>query len=178
MIPLDRRAPEPAGTHAAAALARRTRALAAPTRTLADTERGRLLVFHRAGERFGIALDRVAAVLTVAIVTPLPGADAPVRGVVAWRGRPIAVYDLADGRAPVPASAPIVIVGDWRRAVALLADAVDEVVDDGGSCVAAATRRRPPALIRAVTGDATAVVDADAVLSLFAPTRQLREDPA
>lgn len=158
---------------AARSLDRRTRALAAPTRGLADADDERLLVFHRAGERFGIAADRVAAVLTAVTVTPVPGADAPVRGVVAWRGRPIAVYDLAGRNAPVPATAPVVVVGDWRRAVALLADVVDDVVTPGAAASPGAGRGAGAAapLIRAVTGDATAVVDADAVLSLFAHTR-------
>lgn len=155
----------------ALAIERRTRALAAPARGLDDAEHGRLLVFHRAGERFGVALDRVAAVITVDAVVPVPGADAPVRGVVAWRSRPVAAYDLAGGDAPVRAPATIVVVGDWRRAVALLADTVDDVVAQDAAAEARDAAPATTALIRTVSGDATAIVDADAVLSLFAHSR-------
>lgn len=159
----------------ARAMAQRTRALAAPARDPAIATRGRLLVFTRAGERFGVALDRVAAVVTVGAVTPVPGADAPVRGIVAWRGRPVAVYDLAAAAAALSAPVPVVIVGDWRHAVGLLADVVEDAVDDATDVAAApradAASSPLAALIRGVTGDATAVVDADAVLSLFARRR-------
>lgn len=154
---------------AAEAVRRRTRALAAPLRALVDTGQGRLLVFRRGTERFGIALEGVAATFTATSVTPVPGADAPVRGVVAWRGRPLAVYDIAAATTPLPEPATLVVVGGWHRAVAVLADELEDVISY--EAPAAGTESSPSRFVRSVTADAIAVVDPDAILTLFADTR-------
>ena len=78
-----------------AILRARARSLAQPplVEPAADTQL-QVLEFRLAEERYAVESSYVTAVLAVKEITPLPGAPGYVRGIVAVRGRVLAVLDL------------------------------------------------------------------------------------
>lgn len=128
-------------------------------------------------ERLGIPLAQIVAIYRPAALSVVPGARAPVTGVVAWRGRVLTVMDLAHARPSAPTlgeSTRVVVMGVGRAAFGLFADEVDVVrsID--------AAELRPPddpsparaGIVRGVTRDALVVIDAPALLQRHIPTVQ------
>lgn len=54
-----------------------------------------LVVFARDGERYGIESRFVVEMMLLPDVAPLPGADSDIVGVIAWRGVPLVLSELA-----------------------------------------------------------------------------------
>lgn len=95
------------------------------------------LVVRAGAERYGIALAALDEVVDLEAPTPVPGVLASFRGVMRWRDRHVSLVHLGallQGGAPPGApgdTAVVVHVAD--RPVALEVEAVEEVVEEGGT---------------------------------------------
>lgn len=92
-----------------------------------------IVVFGLEGRRYGLPLPAVDRVARVVDVLPLPKAPDVVRGVVNVRGRVVPVIDLRrrfrlPGREPMLTD-QLIIARTPRRALALVVDAVDGVIE-------------------------------------------------
>jgi purine-binding chemotaxis protein CheW len=152
-------------------LEERARTLARPIIPGAEDTTGDAVAFDVRGETYAIDLRDVMAVFRPAEITLLPGAARPLVGVTAWRGELLVILGILretagparDGEQP-----RVVVVGDGRTAVGIVADVVhgtikiphDEVqpLPEG-----LATRR---AYVRGITSEAVQVLDASALLRL------------
>ena len=162
-------------------LARRARELARPvedvtTRIATGANRtAGFLVIRIGSERIGVELDQITEVHRTSGLTPIPGARAPVVGVIAWRGRVLTVLDIAESRTgPVALteSTRILVLGQRRAAFGVVADEVEDVQDVNMQDAApvddvAPTRRE---FIRGALPDALVLLDAAALIARFAPT--------
>jgi chemotaxis signal transduction protein len=161
-------------------LEQRARRLAQP---LESVERGApdggarsaLLVVRVGDERLGVSLDHITEVRAVGRLTPIPGAQPPIVGVVAWRGRVLTVLDVARSRQEqivVTDSTRILVIGQRRASFGVIVDDVDDVEDvnlhDAVAVEDVAPARRE--FVRGVTADAIVVLDAAALIARFAPT--------
>ena len=143
-------------------------------RAAAD-ESSMLLVIRLGAERVGLALDFITEVHRAATLTPIPGARAPVAGVIAWRGRVLTVLDIATGRLAPPAideETRIIVIGQRRAAFGIVADEVEDVqsIDLHETAPVETADPTRAELIRGVTSDALVVLDAAALIARFAPT--------
>lgn len=88
-----------------------------------------LLVFELDGLAHGLPIDCVRAVAPLPKITRLPGAPAPLTGLVAWRGTVVNLFALATllDRDAAGAATMIVLRHDTPR-IALSVDAVSGVV--------------------------------------------------
>jgi chemotaxis signal transduction protein len=164
--------PRAGGEAARRTLEERARALAAPLPPLpgagAGLEAEQVVVFRLRAERHALPLDAVVEIFRPGEVVPLPGAEAPVLGVAAWRGRVLTVLDLAAGGGASGELSPesrVIVVEAPRAPVGVLADAVEEVRPLSASELhpAAPASRAREGLARGVTADALLVLDADAL---------------
>lgn len=91
-----------------------------------------LLVFALDGERYGLVLSAVDSVVRAVNITPLPQAPDIVLGVVNVRGRVIPVINMRRRfRLPerkIVLTDQLVIARTTRRPVALVADAVSDIL--------------------------------------------------
>lgn len=151
---------------ARAILEARARALAAPL--AADVEARPadalpILQFAVGDEVMAVAVSSVLALVHVATITPLPRATDPVLGVMAWRGRPLAVLTVG-ARASSGKPNRVVVLGQGMRAAAgLLVDELDDirvVMRDSLSAPPASRAGRS----LGITADAVLVLDADALI--------------
>ncbi|HEU4629128.1 MAG TPA: chemotaxis protein CheW [Gemmatimonadaceae bacterium] len=157
----------------AAVLAARARELARVP-AAPDAEPALEVLGFTLGERtFGIESHHVHEVLRDVRLTPLPGAAAPVTAVVAWRGRILTVLDLrgALGAPPGPAPATrLLVLGDERPELGLLADDIGTLTPLAATALhplpEGATAQRE--YVRAITDDATVLLDGAAILRLHA----------
>lgn len=160
--------PRPASPETHALLARRARTLAGTSgRGEAPREVVASLVARRGGVAFAVRAVDVRDVRREARVTPLPGADRPVAGLVAWRGQGLVVHDVLPGApiaaAPGGATAPWLLVVGERRAgergteLALLADEVDDIVDLDLAALVPAPEGAPPS--HGATSDGMLLLD-------------------
>jgi purine-binding chemotaxis protein CheW len=91
-----------------------------------------LVVFTLDEQHYALALSAVESIVPMVEITPVPHTPAIVLGVINARGRIIPVVDIR-GRFGLPARAPhpsnqLLIARTSKRAVALVVDAVSEVV--------------------------------------------------
>lgn len=102
---------------------------------------GQYLTFFLGEEEYGIPVLEVREIVGVLPITPLPGSDASVLGVVNLRGSVISVVDLRTRigieRAPIDEESCVVVVDrvieGKRTVVGVLVDRVAEVREiDGG----------------------------------------------
>ncbi len=157
-------------------LATRARALARPIATLADEAvKTALLIVRIADDRAGIALEHIIEVHRAGVLTPIPGAQPPVIGAIAWRGRVLTILDIAPGRrgaVTISDATRVVVLGQRRAAFGVIVDDVEDVGDvdmhDATGVADLAPARRD--LVRAVTSDALVVLDANALIARYAPT--------
>jgi len=89
------------------------------------------LVLEVGGRRALLPAHRVAEVVQLVALTPLPGAPAQVAGSFLYRGTPVVVIDLAAvlGRPREPALDARIVVLASSPPVGLLVDAVERLVD-------------------------------------------------
>jgi purine-binding chemotaxis protein CheW len=156
---------------ARATLERRARELARPLGSSNGEERLEVVTFSLAGETYAVESHAVVAVFKLTDMAPLPGAQAPVRGLASWRGQLLTIVDLREALGLEPASlndlAHVVVVGGRAAAFGVLVDAVHDV-----RTLPAAAARPPAAgtskrlLWRGVTADALVVLDTAALLNL------------
>jgi purine-binding chemotaxis protein CheW len=95
---------------------------------VADTAADAIVVRMGAG-KFAVALESVAEVGRMPVVTRVPGLPAWLAGVANWRGRILPVIDLRSllgaEATPLDAKARLVVLTDGGIAVGMLVDAVD-----------------------------------------------------
>lgn len=123
-----------------------------------------------------LAIDALAAVevLGPRTVVQIPGADAAVPGVIAWRGRAIAVVELTVAIGAGAAGAPrerVVVVELPGAAFALPVEAVHEVHDVPAEAMRPAHGARLPhaALEVELDGAPVPVLELDALLAALLP---------
>jgi purine-binding chemotaxis protein CheW len=111
-------------------LEERARRLAAPRERPADAESTDVLVFLRAGERYGVEALHVKEVLPTTSPTPLPGRRPGLAGVANHRGHILAVVDLGGlrPRSSGRPEGPIVVVEAPGMVFGLLADEITGIV--------------------------------------------------
>jgi len=90
------------------------------------------VTFTLAGETYAIDARFVVEVFRLADLTLVPGAEAPMIGLTAWRGRLLTILDL---RAMIGMSTSalndlshVIVLGEERAAFGILADTVEELV--------------------------------------------------
>ncbi len=158
------------------ALAERARALARPASAQAPRDTLELVTFALGNETYAIEARYVLQVFRLAGLSPLPGAEAPVFGVTAWRGGLLTIVDLRQALgvsiAALDDLSRVVVLGGHRPAFGILADAVHELVTVPGSAI-----RTPPdgvavkrEYLRGVTGQAVLVLDGQRLLRIAGPT--------
>lgn len=111
-------------------LERRARALARASVTEQLRATTSHVTFTIAGDIYALSAEDVRQIIPQASVTPLPGARPPLRGVTAWRGEIIRVFDLAGTLTTIgdESKASVIVMGDARPA-ALIIDQVGDLID-------------------------------------------------
>jgi purine-binding chemotaxis protein CheW len=145
-------------------LEERARRLATPRERPSVAESTDVLVFVRAGERYGVEAIHVKEVLPTTSPTPLPGRRPGLAGIANHRGRILAVVDLGGLRPRVGGrlEGRIVAVEVPGMAFGLLADEVTGIVPIAH---AEMTPGAPgsEAWVRATTGSMVSVLDLEAL---------------
>lgn len=98
----------------------------------ATSETQQTIVFQLAGEHYGVDIFRVNEIIRIREITPIPGTDAHIRGLVNLRGKTIPVIDLK-ARFGLPDSGytintRIIVLDSDDGIVGILVDAVREVI--------------------------------------------------
>lgn len=93
---------------------------------------GQLVIFLLAGQRYGVALERVERVVRMVALAPFPKAPPIVSGVVNFQGRLVPVVNVRrrfrlPERAPTPADQMMILRTD-RRWIGFVVDAVESVL--------------------------------------------------
>lgn len=98
----------------------------------APTEEHQTVVFNLATEGYGINIFRVSEIIRMREVTPVPGANAHIRGLINLRGKMIPVVDLRSrlglGEVESTDSTRIIVVSTEAGQVGIVVDAVTEVM--------------------------------------------------
>lgn len=153
-------------------LEERARALARPAVPPSAGDTLELITFALADEVYAIESRCVLALVPLADLSPLPGAEPPVFGVTVWRGGLLTILDLRRvlglSVAALNDLSRLIVLGENRPAFGILADAVHDLVALPTSAV-----RQPPEgvaarreYLRGVTADAVLVLDAERLLHL------------
>jgi purine-binding chemotaxis protein CheW len=104
---------------------------------------GRYCTFTLDGHLFGIEVERVQEVLLSHRMTPVPLADAAVRGLINLRGQIVTAFDLRRRLdlpdLPPPREPMHVVVRAGAEVVSLLVDEIGDVIETESS-----TFERPP----------------------------------
>ena len=149
-------------------LAERARALARPPAPERDPGAVRqYVVVEVGGHRLAVDAGCVAAVLRGVRPTPLPGAAPPVTAIVLWRGRLLACLGAGpSGAAPAEAAegARLVVLDEGGAELALLVDAVDELVEVATSDIHPAPAGAADLPLLGLTSDALPLLDARTLL--------------
>lgn len=109
----------------------RARALAAPIAVEAPGDALEVLVFGISGDRYAIESRFVFSVLRLEHISLVPGAEAAVVGLTAWRGELLTLLDLriltGTSSAALSDLGWVVVLGDESVAFGVLADRVEAV---------------------------------------------------
>lgn len=164
-----------------AVLQERARQLARPLTTAANRDASganatSVLVARLGDERASIALDHIIEVYRAGELTPIPGAQAPVVGLIAWRGRVLTVLDIAHTRSrsiEMTDETRILVIGQRTASFGIIADEVEDVQDLNAQEAVPIENISPSRreFVRGVTADALVVLDAAALIARFAPTQ-------
>ncbi len=162
-------------------LQERARQLARPLTTVGNrdasgTNATSVLVAKLGDERASIALDHIIEVYRAGELTPIPGAQTPVVGLIAWRGRVLTVLDIAHTRSrsiEMTDATRILVIGQRTASFGIIADEVEDVQDLNGQEAVPIENISPSRreFVRGVTADALVVLDAAALIARFAPTQ-------
>ncbi len=158
-----------------AVLEERARLVARPAVPPVAGDTLEVVTFALANETYAVESHYVLEVFRLAELSPLPGAEPPVRGVTAWRGALLTILDLRPvlGLSVVALNdlSRVIVVGDERATFGILADAVRDVVTLPASEV-----QQPPegvaaqgTYLRGMTGEAVLVLEARTLLRLAGP---------
>lgn len=153
-------------------LEERARALARPALPPTAGDTLELITFALANEAYAVESRFVQAVLRLAELAPLPGAEPPVFGLTAWRGELLTILDLRRvlglSVGALNDLSRLIVLGEERPTFGILADAVRELVTLPASEV-----REPPEgvaakreYLRGVTVGAVLVLDGEQLLRL------------
>ena len=145
-------------------LEERARRLATPIELPSRAESTEILVFLRAGERYGVEAFHVSEVLPTTSPTPLPGRRPALAGLMNHHGRVLAVVDLGGLRARSSGRPEglIVAVEVPGMAFGLLADEVTGIVPIARADMATGAPGSD-AWVRATTGSLVSVLDLEAL---------------
>jgi purine-binding chemotaxis protein CheW len=152
----------------------RARELARPAASPVASDTIEVVSFALGTEVCAVESRYVVEVCRLADLALLPGAEPPVLGVTAWRGRMLTILDLRPVLGiPVEVlneQGRVVVLGERREAIGVRADAVHGVValrpcDVREPPVGVAVKRE---YLRGVTGDALLVLDAAKLLRIHA----------
>jgi purine-binding chemotaxis protein CheW len=150
-------------------LRERARDLARPAPAPPPGELRELVAFSRGPERYAVDVERVAEVVALRGLVPLPGAPAGILGIVPHRGRLVAVADLrrllGAEEAPLARSGRLVVVEAGEASLALLADGEVEVLQVSGRLAPPLGRERVEPVLEGLTEEAVAVVDVEALIA-------------
>jgi purine-binding chemotaxis protein CheW len=152
-------------------LEERARALARPLHDGARVARLELLHFALGREHYAIETRFVCEVMAVSPLTKLPGAPAPLRGVLNLRGEILPVFDLGWLGAATEAAGGerqrLLVLGLDAPELGVHADAVHEIawIETARLMTAAASGADGAACLRGVTPDAWSVLDGAALLA-------------
>lgn len=152
----------------AALLDARTRAVAAPPRRVELPAEPCLSVIV-AGERYALPARAVRAVGELRRLTPLPRAPAHVAGLTAWGGAVVPVFHLRVllglPLAALPEHGRVVYLGEGADALGVIVDAVHDAgaIAETADGDALASAHAPRPMVRAVTRDGVALLDAAAI---------------
>lgn len=139
-----------------------------------------ILTFELDGQRYAFPADRIAQVVQMVAISPLPGAPDVVEGVVNVRGTVVPVFDLR-GRfglppSPIDPSQHLVILEGSPRKAAVRVDAADDFLSIPDAAITsagpltetgiAASGTRHIAGIAATPDGTTIIYDLAAFLSL------------
>lgn len=134
------------------------------------------VVVRMGGGRYGLCAPDVAEVVSVPLVTRVPGVPSWLVGIANWRGRVLPLVDLRPliglAATPLPSSARVVVLAVDDVEVGVLAEAVAGLapVVEPLTAVPAAVRRADTDLLRGLVDGDTAgplvVVDTAAVMAL------------
>lgn len=98
-----------------------------------DTQKDKYLVFHLAGEDYGIDIAYVTEIIGIQKITEVPDMPEFIKGVINLRGKVIPVMDVRErfGFEPVAYNERtcIIVVDMKDMAVGLVVDQVQEVLD-------------------------------------------------
>lgn len=135
-----------------------------------------VLVARFGDERASIALDHIIEIHRTSALTPVPGAQAPVVGLIAWRGRVLTVLDIAHTRSrPIALTdaTRIVVIGQRTASFGIIADEVEDVHELNPQDAIPIENISPARseFVRGVTADALVVLDAAALIARYAPTQ-------
>ena len=168
-------------TSARTVLQARARQLARPIANVGNGDASSVhatsvLVARLGDERASIALDHIIEVYRSGELTPIPGAQAPVVGLIAWRGRILTVLDIAHTRSrPIEMTdaTRILVIGQRTASFGIIADDVEDVQELNAQEAVPIENISPSRreLVRGVTADALVVLDAAALIARFAPTQ-------
>lgn len=151
----------------------RARALARPPAAPAG-DSIEVVTFMLAGETYAIESRYVLEVFRLTDLTRLPGAEAPIFGIAAWRGELLTILDLRPvlglSAAALDDLGRVLVLGKDEAAFGVLADAVQDLIAVPRSTVrepadGVALRRE---YLQGVTGEAVIVLAAEKLLALHA----------
>jgi purine-binding chemotaxis protein CheW len=149
-----------------AVLTARARLLAREAATEDARERISVVPFTLGGSAYAIEILLVREVVEVESIAPVPGAPPEFLGVTTYRGEMVGVVDLrvALGVAGRPArTRHLLILGDQRAELGLLADAVEDPTDVViGALLPSPSGHR---LVRGMTSEARLVIAGQALLA-------------
>lgn len=142
-------------------LERRARALARASVTEQVHATMSHVTFTVAGDVYALPAEHVRQIIPQASVTPLPGARPPLRGVTAWRGEIIRVFDLAGTLTAIgdDANARVIVMGEERPA-ALIIDQVSDLIDLAAEDIHSLNAQEVRDHVRGVTREAVVVLKA------------------
>ncbi len=98
-----------------------------------DTQKDKYLIFHLAGEDYGLDIAYVTEIIGIQKITEVPDMPEFIKGVINLRGKVIPVMDVRErfGLAPVGYNERtcIIVVDMQDMAVGIVVDQVQEVLD-------------------------------------------------
>lgn len=138
----------------------RARALARASITEIQRATTSHVTFTIAGDVYAMPAEHVRQIIPQASVTPLPGARPPLRGVTAWRGEIIRVFDLLGTLTPIgdDGNARVIVMGEARPA-ALIVDQVSDLTELAAHDIHPLNTQEMRDHVRGVTREAVVVLN-------------------